>query len=258
MTRAEELSFLRICHEELSRDKARRSIGLLEEKRLHSTLKRWICDDFSTHEQRIEGQDEKKRKCVADILTKDGRIYEIQTGKLYPLAAKLAFYIEKTEHPVTVVHPLIGKKHVNWLDPHTGEVSARNRSPLREGPLCAIAQLKPFLPYLESGRLSVLLPVIEAEEFRLLDGWSKNGKRGSHRYELLPTSLLEVYRLCAREEYLAALPQALPATFTAREFGKHAKLQRHAIYGALAVYEGLGIVEKCGMLGKAALYRRTM
>jgi hypothetical protein len=70
--------------------------------------------------------------------------------------------------------------------------------------------------------------------------------------------LLEVYRICGHEDYLAALPQALPAAFTAKEFGNHAKLQRHAIYGALAVYEGLGILEKCGMRGRAALYRRTI
>ena len=258
MTLSEELSFARLCHEELLRVKVREGIGLYEEKRLHSVLKRWLCDDFAAHEQKVTGRGEKKRRFVADILTPDGQIYEIQTGKLYPLAKKIDFYMEETDHRVTVVHPLIARKYVSWMKPETGEVTARNRSPKSEKLLQGLAQLKPFLPYLGDPRFSVLFPAIEADEYRLLDGWANGGKRGSHRYELIPLSLMEATRLVAKEDYVALFPAGAPETFTAREFGKLAHLAGYDLYDALAVFEGLGVLEKVGLRGRAALYRPTV
>ncbi len=254
MTAAEELRFSRLCHEELSREKVRDGIGLLEEKRLHSILKRWICDDFTTHEQKVPGRGEKSRKFVADVLTKQGGIFEIQTAELYPMKKKIEFYMNETDHEVTVVHPLIGKKEILWLHPEGGEVTPA-RSPLREGVLHGVAQLKAFLPYLGNGRFHLIFPVIEAQEYRLLDGWGRGGKRGSHRYELLPRALVAVHRLSAREDFLAHLPP-MPAEFTAKEFGKVTRLRGYDLYGALAVFEGLGAIEKCGTRGRAALWRK--
>ena len=255
MTVAEQLRFSRLCHEELSRDKVREGIGLLEEKRLHSVFKRWVCDDFETHEQKVPGRGEKSRKFVADVLTKEGEIFEIQTADLYPMRRKIEFYMNETDHNVTVLHPLIGKKQILWMHPETGELTPA-RSTLREGVLHGVAQLKAFLPYLCTPRFHLIFPVIEAEEYRLLDGWGKGGKRGSHRYELLPRALTDVYRLSTREDFLAIFPET-PAEFTAKEFGKFTRLRGYDLYDALAVFEGLGIIEKCGTRGRAALWRKV-
>ena len=255
MTVAEELRFSRLCHEELSRDKVREGIGLLEEKRLHSVFKRWICDDFDTHEQKVPGRGERSRKFVADVLTKEGEIFEIQTADLYPMKKKIDFYMSETDHPVTVLHPLIGKKQILWMHPETGEITPA-RSTLREGVLHGVAQLKAYIPYLCTPRFHLIFPVIEADEYRLLDGWGKGGKRGSHRYELLPRALTEVYRLSTREDFLAIFPE-MPPEFTAKEFGKSTRLRGYDLYDVLAVFEGLGIIEKCGTRGRAALWRKV-
>lgn len=257
MTLYEELSFARLCHEELSRVKVREGIGLLEEKRLHSVLKRWLYDDFTAHEQKVAGRGEKPRKIVADVLTPEGEIFEIQTGKLYPLHKKIAFYMEQTDYHVTMVHPLMAEKWISWMDPETGEITARNRSTLRESVLHGIGQLKPFIPYLCDPRFSVLFPAIEADEYRLLDGWGNGGKRGSHRYELMPMRLLEVFRLGTAADYLAAMPDT-PDLFTAKEFGKLSHLRSYALYDALAVFEALGAITKDGKRGRAALYKRLI
>ena len=255
MTIAEELRFSRLCHEELSRDKVREGIGLLEEKRLHSVFKRWICDDFETHEQKVPGRGEKSRKFVADVLTKEGEIFEIQTADLYPMRKKIEFYMNETDHTVTVLHPLIGKKQILWMHPQTGEITPA-RSTLREGVLHGVAQLKAYIPYLCTPRFHLIFPVIEAEEYRLLDGWGKGGKRGSHRYELLPRALTEVYRLSTREDFLAIFPE-MPTEFTAKEFGKYTRLRGYDLYDVLAVFEGLDIIEKCGTRGRAAVWRKA-
>ena len=256
MTSAQEISFRRYCNEELSRVKTRDGIGLYEEKRLHSVLKRWLYDDFSAHEQKIEGTDDKKRKFVADVLTPEGEIFEIQTGDLYPLRHKIAFYLEKTDYRVTVVHPIVMEKYVCWLDPETGEITARNRRNVRELPLHGVAQMRHFVQYLDDPRFTLLLPVLSAEEFRLLDGWSKDKKRGSHRYELLPTALLDVCRYASREDYLAAFPP-LPDVFTAKEFGKLTHLRGRLLYNGLALLVALGGAVEDGKEGRAKRYRKA-
>ena len=101
-----------------------------------------------------------------------------------------------------------------------------------------------------------MFPVIRAQEYRLQDGWGKGGKRGSHRYELLPRTLVEVYRLSTREDFLSHCPE-MPAEFTAKEFGKLTHLRGYDLYDALAVFAGLGIIEKCGMRARAALWRKA-
>ena len=139
------------------------------------------------------------------------------------------------------------------MQPDTGEIAKPTRSTLRETPLHAIAQLRPFLPYLTSGRLSLCLPAIEVEEYRLLDGWGKGGKRGSHRFELIPVKLFEVYRLSAREDYLAYLPE-LPAEFTAKEFAKLAKIPVSLAQTTLLLLTELHIVLRTGKQGNAYIY----
>ncbi len=256
MTLSEELSFARICHEELSREKARESIGLLEEKRLHSVLKRWLCDDFATHEQKVAGRDEKKRKFIADVLTPDGHIFEIQTGSLFPLRQKLAFYLTKTDHRVTVVHPLMGEKYICWMDSETGEIIKRTRSTKRETVLHGVAELRYLAEYLQHPRFSVIFPVIAAEEFRLLDGWGNGGRRGSHRYELIPEKLLDVHRLTSPADYAALLPE-LPERFVAKEFGARTRLRGYDLYFTLAVFEALGFLQKDGKQGRATIWRKA-
>ncbi len=255
MTLADSLRFSRLCHEELSRAKARESIGLLEEKRLHSVLKRWLCDDFSAHEQKIEGRGEKKRKFVADVLTAEGQIFEIQTGSLYPLQKKIAFYLEQTDLDITVVHPLLGAKRICWISPESGEIVKQGRFFKKEGLPHGIAALRYLVEHLQNPRFHVLFPVIRAEEFRLLDGWSADGKRGSHRYELIPTELLDLYHLRSPADYAACLPDT-PPTFTASEFSRITHLRRYDLSFALTVFTAVGVLEKAGARGRATLYRR--
>lgn len=253
-----KIRFLRLAHEELSRIKTRDGIGLLAEKRLHSTLKRWICEDTRCHEVKITGKGEKKRRFVADILTKNGEIFEVQTGKLYPIRAKIHFYMTETDYHVTLLHPLLREKWICWLNIETGEATARKKSPLHETALHALAQCKPFLPYLGTKRFSICLPALEAEEFRLLDGWGRKGKRGSHRYELIPLALLDTLSLKERTDYVALFPTdaRLNTPFTAKTFGKIAHLKGYDIYNALAVFEGLDVIKKSGTEGRAALWQK--
>ena len=257
MTGGSKITFEKLCYEELSRVKDRDGIGLYAEKRLHSVLKRWMYDDFAAHEKKVPERGGKISRFVADILTPDGEIVEIQTGELYPLARKMAFYMEKTDHRVTLVHPLAAEKWVSWLDPETGEVKERNRSTKREGVLHGIARLKSIAPFLDHDRLTVLFPLLTLEEFRLLDGWVKNPKRRSHRYELIPLALQESVALCKKEDYAPYFPADLPDRFTAKIFGKHTRLRGYDLYDAIAVFEALGFIRRLGKEGRSYVFERV-
>ncbi len=256
MTALDALFFERLCHEELSREKERESIGLLAEKRLHSVLKRWVCDDFAAHEQKVAGRGEKSRKITADVLTRDGQIFEIQTGSLYPLRDKISFYLTQTDYRVTVVHPLVGCKYISRIFPESGELQKRSRSPKKEGLADGVARLRYLAEHLQNPRLSVIFPVIEAEEFRLLDDKARrDGSRRSRRYELIPTRLMDVHRIDSVADYLPLL-EGLPEEFTAKQLSKTHKLRGYAPYFLLTVLQTLGLVQKTGKQGRATLWAR--
>ena len=253
-----KITFAKLCHEELLREKERDGIGLYAEKRLHSVLKRWMYDDFTAHEQKVPERGGKISRFVADILTPEGEIIEIQTGELYPLARKIAFYMEHTDLRVTLVHPLIAEKQISWIHPETGELVSRSRSPKHDSVLSGIALLKPFAPYLGDPRFSLLFPFVELDEYRLLDGYGKAKKLRSHRYELIPLALSHAVRLSERADYLAYFPADLPPRFTAKSFGKSARLRGYALYDAIAVFEALGAITRVGKEGRSTVFERNI
>lgn len=254
-----KIRFSRLCHEELARKKERDGIGLLAEKRMHGILKRFFCDDFACHEVKVMGRGEKKRRFVADVLTPEGQIFEIQTGSLYPMRAKLAFYMEETDYKVTVVHPLLADKQICVLQKDTGEVLAARKSPVHETPLVGLAELKLFASYLLDPRFSYCMPLLSVTEYRFSEPPKGRRRRASARYELLPDALLDTVWLHSAADVSALFPDTpqLAGEFTAATFGKHTRLRGYALYDVLSVFETLGIIAQCGKQGRAKLYRRV-
>lgn len=249
--------FLRCCREESAEQKTRDSIGLLSEKQLHGALKRWVTEDISCHEKKVTANDGTKTFAVADVLTPDREIAEIQTGSLYPLCRKIAFYMEKTDCRVTLIHPLATRKYLSWIDPVSGDITPRRRSPKAKTPLSALGELKPFLPYLGDPRFTVWFPALAMEEYRFLDGRGAGRKRGSHRMELFPTDLVGVTVLQTKEDYRALFPAGLPPSFTAKEFSARTRLGTgYNLYDVLAVFCALGVLEKGEKRGRSYVYRQ--
>lgn len=77
-----------------------------------------------------------------------------------------------------------------------------------------------LLPLIGDPNLTVVLLLVDLDEYRLRDGWSRDGKRGSHRTERFPTAMGDSLALSCREDYAKLLPDGLPAAFTVAEFGR--------------------------------------
>lgn len=261
ISEAERLRFGRVCRELLLADRTREGIGTLKEKRLHTMLKFFVCDDRSCHEikiypvtpgEKLPGV--RESSYVADVLD-DCDIYEIQTGPLYPLRDKIAFYLQQTEYNVTVIHPLAAKKWVSWIDPADGSISGRRPSPKKQAIRDMLPELYCLLPHLNNRRLRVRALLVEVEEFRIKDGRGKNGRRGATRYEKIPTALLDTHDFNVPADYTEFLPASLPSPFTAAEFGKLSGFRGIDIYSVIKVFAAVGLIREDGKKGRAAAYR---
>ena len=222
-------------------------IGILAEKTMHRVIKSYM-------EVREECHEIKVGRHHADIKNEFG-IIEIQTRSLYPLRKKLETFLP--EYPVMVVVPLAQKKYVSWIDMETGAVTKRHTSPKKESFYTLCRELYGLRDYFTHPHFSLHLLFLETEEFRYLNGWSKDKKRGSERCDRIPLQLLDELHLAKAEDYRQFLPENLPDTFTTAEFAKLAKLPKRSEWYVIATLQKLGILELCGKEGRSNLYRVT-
>ena len=246
-------------------------IGVLREKRLHAAIKLYICPDESCHERAVADLPAQtgdapppKRRMVADVYT-DGLVFEVQTGGFFPLKEKIAWYLEHTTCRVTVVHPIPAVKYLSWIQPTDGSIISRNKSPKRGRVKDVAKELYWISEFIGNPRFSLRLLLVEVEEYRMADGWGRDGKRGSNRYERFPTALFGDVTLATPADYAAYfLPDSLslPDTegnypvFTAAEYAKATGIRGRATYSVIHLLEKLHLVEACEeKIGQSKAYR---
>lgn len=245
-------AFDRLIGEEIAAPPTREGIGRLNEKRMHRILRRFVRDDPSLWETDAGGG------YVADIID-GGTLFEIQTGPLLPLKEKIAYYLESTDLQTVVIHPVAAKKYVVWIDPDNGSVSGRHLSPKKEGRGSVLASSVYIAEFFGTGRLTLRLLFIEEEEYRLLNGRrSADRKKGSERFERLPSKLLGELSLSSPADFRKLIPDTLPQRFTAAELGKAGGLRGRDVYRAAKALELLGLAVPCGKRGRSAEWERII
>lgn len=243
----DKLRFDEVCREVLTGEHERSGIGTLGERTLHMILKRYYEPDSSLHEQKVG-------RYVADI-RRDGEIIEIQTRGFANLRDKLKAFLP--DYRVRVVYPVAQTKYISWLDPYSGELSKRHKSP-KKGQygdfLLELYALRPMLP-LEG--LSFDLVFMDIDEFRMLTGRSRDRKHyGAARCERIPTALRDIISLESPEDFLAVLPEGLSEEFTSADFAARAKISRGVVNRALQTLVTIGVLERTAKKGNAYLYKR--
>ena len=96
--------------------------------------------------------------------------------------------------------------------------------------------------------------LLELEELRFLNGWSRDKKKGSSRCDRLPLALLEELYFTGPQDYRAMLPNSLPKQFTVQDYQKAAGLSRKDAGVALHVLHDLGAAKRVGKRGNAFVY----
>ncbi|MBO5486877.1 MAG: hypothetical protein J5988_08135 [Eubacterium sp.] len=227
----------------LSREHEDHGIGTLGEKTLHAVVKNYVEPDEDYHEVPLEGY-------VADVY-REGHVYEIQTANFNTMRGKLKAFLPL--YPVTIVYPVPAVKWINWLNEETGEVTERHKSPKRGTPQAVFRELYRIKPFLKDPNLSIRILLIDVEEYRLLNGWSKNRKKGSCRHDRIPVELVEDLTLECPMDYRMLVPPELER-FTSKEYAKAVKLTVNRAQTALNVLFDLGVVDRVGKTGNSYLY----
>ena len=252
MTNFEQARFNRLCREIIVQGytSGEAGIGTLAEKRLHAVIKRYLCEDEDCHEVGVLNT-----RYVSDVRI-GNEIFEVQTGSFFPMKRKIAYYLEKTDCTVTVVHPIPAVKWVSWIDPETHEIASRSRSPKRGRAEDLLPELYHLLPHLGDPRLRFRVLLMEAEDFRLLNGWSRDRKRGSVRYERIPLSLLGDVELLSPSDFRVFIPDALPQHFTVKDFSTLTKIRGRDAYSAVRALAALGLFAPADPIGRSMGWRR--
>ena len=230
----------------VSREREQHGIGTLGEKTLHAIVKNYVEPDEDYHEVPLEGY-------VADVY-RDGHIFEIQTANFNTMRNKLETFLPL--YKVTIVYPVPATKWLRWINEETGEITDRRKSPKKGTPQAVFYELYKIKKFLKNPNLSIHILMIDMEETRLLNGWSEDGKKGSHRHDRLPTELVEEVHLNCVEDYRMLVPVELDR-FTSREYAKATKLTVKKAQTALNILHYLGAVGRVDKKGNSFIYEAT-
>ena len=104
-----------------------------------------------------------------------------------------------------------------------------------------------FCPFCGEKNLVFSFILLEVEEYRLQNGWGRDGKRGSVRYERKLLQVIDRRDVSTPEGWASLLPN-LPPVFTAKELQKrpgcHRRVRR--LFARVAASGGLGTGRKPG------------
>lgn len=225
-----------------------KGIGTLSEKTVHAVLKNYLEPDEDNHEVAINGY-------IADIFNDTG-IIEVQTRQLNKLRDKLAVFLN--DYTVTVVHPMPYNKWLSWVDPESGETGSLRRSPRHFNIYDSFYELYKIKAYLKNPNLKIWLVLMDVEEYKLLNGWSRDKKRGATRYDRIPLGIRRIVKLECIEDYMQFIPESLESYedgFTVKDFAKEAHIHNDTAGSCLAMLYYLEQVDRVGKRGRAYVYK---
>jgi len=225
-------------------DRQRFGIGTLSEKTVHAILKNYYEPDEDKQEIPIENY-------VADIYS-NGEIIEIQTRQFNKMRDKLKCFLPV--YPVTIVYPIPKEKWIIWIDEESGELSRRRKSPVKGNPYFVFPELYKIKPFLKDPNIRFRLALMDMDEYKLLNGWSRDKKKGSSRYDRIPIELVEEVEINCPEDYMQFVPYGLEDEFTSKEFAKAAHISVALAQNALNILYYVGVVTRVGKKGNQYLY----
>jgi len=242
----DQFLFQQACDKVIDSIREGTGIGTLGEKTIHAVLKNYLAPDISCHEIKVGN-------FYADIII-EGGIIEIQTRNFDKLRRKLEIFLEL--QPVTIVYPIPYVKWLRWVNEETGEISASRKSPKSGSPYLIFPELYKIKNYLLHPNLRLHIILLNIEEYRFLNGWSIDKKKGSTRCDGIPTQLIDEVYIHSQLEYTKLIPSALVEVFTVKDYQKASGLRLRDAGTALNILYHVGAVQRVGKKGQSYLYTR--
>lgn len=220
-----------------------RQIGRLQESSLHSDLKHWFASSGDIIEAPVEGY-------MIDILHGD-RLVEIQTSGFWHIRPKLHKLLPS--YPLTLVYPIAVQKWIVKTGTQ-GEIESRRKSP-RRGRVEDLFKELVAIP-LEACHPNFELLVVEIEQ----EIWQARGSGGSWRrkgwviadHRLI--SIKRTYTFGKSTDFLALLPEHLPAYFTNWDLAKGLGIRESLASKMTYCLRKMNLIELAGKQGRANLH----
>ncbi len=220
------------------------TIGSLNEKPLHASLKEWYRQEGGRVEVAVDG-------FVVDLV-RDGLLIEIQTRNFASMRRKLDRLLDS--HMMRLVHPVAATKWIVKLDQDGSEIS-RRRSPKRGIAADVCEELVSFPSLLSHPNFTLEIALIEEEEIRRPDvekGWRRGGFVIEERRLV---DVLDTVELDSPEELLGLLPEGLPDPFTTADLADGLGRSRHLAREVAYCIRVSGAVKTVGRDKRGILYR---
>jgi hypothetical protein len=220
------------------------TIGSLNEKPLHASLKEWYRQEGGRVEVAVDG-------FVVDLV-RDGLLIEIQTRNFASMRRKLDRLLDS--HMMRLVHPVAATKWIVKLDQDGSEIS-RRRSPKRGIAADVCEELVSFPSLLSHPNFTLEIALIEEEEIRRSDvekGWRRGGFVIEERRLV---DVLDTVELDSPEELLGLLPEGLPDPFTTADLADGLGRSRHLAREVAYCIRVSGAVKTVGRDKRGILYR---
>lgn len=96
---------------------------------------------------------------------------------------------------------------------------------------------------------------LNMEEYKLLNGWSRDKKRGSVRYDRIPVSIEGEMEFTCAQDYVQLIPYDLPEPFTSVQLAKAVHIRKEQAGIVCNILHDLGVMKREGKKGNAYLYR---
>jgi hypothetical protein len=219
-----------------------RKIGILAEKSLHASMKRWYSQPGDKIEKKVDG-------FIIDIV-RDGQLIEIQTGNFSQIRRKLVYLLR--DHQVHLVHPIPIEKWIVRQTPE-GEVIGRRRSPKRGKVVDIFPELVRIPNVVMHPHLIIEVLLTRQEEIR-----RKNGKgRRSRTWSVFDHRLLEVVdgvTLATLGDFESLIPDSLKRPFTNRDLAGALERPLNIAQTMTYTLRRIGAVSEVGKRGNAILY----
>ena len=219
-------------------------IGTLSEKSIHAQLKLVFQPDNQYHEIKVG-------RYIADICM-DKKIVEIQTGQLYKLEKKLAFYLEQG-YDVTVVYPVIMVNTLHWMDLE-GEIITSRKTTKKKAMYQIFSELSGITDFIDHPFMKIKVLCLQCQEIRVMDGYGKDKKSRATKYTKGMDEILEEIEITSCEDVKTLLPM-MCNHFTATMLGKTLGLKSRKRYLAVHALENLGLIEKVGKENRSILWK---
>lgn len=235
--------------EESQQRAEKNGINLYSEYSLHAQLKNYLAQPGDRFEAAVDGK-------VVDVLRADGEIVEVQTGHFGQIKSKLLSFAQKG-YRVRLVYPIAVQTEIQRLDPVTGELLSRRRSPKRGNFYQIFAELIRAPELIAAPNVTIQIIFVKSVVVKVRDGtgsWWRNGDR------IIDRELAEVVAsqdFSSKEEWQGLLPSSLSPPFTTSSLSENLGIKPIQARQLLYCFRRAGLLVERGTRGRAKLFEKS-